>query len=219
MDYFSGTQLLPTTDNCQFADNSFDENWRADSVAPASDEYYYDNQGSASDESESQGPQRYDHDSGLSFTYPQGWDMQEYPEQSRVGVFAPDGKSLVFFLTAYSIPAKDAIPAVDQGNKKAKAAFAAAAAALAKLLKDEAGVSLSLKADGEPYTDNDLLSTDYKGVATKGDGEKAEARARFIVNEGKVEAMVGLAQDASSLEADGEIDGIIRSVEMTASGQ
>ena len=27
VDYFSGTQLLPTTDNCQFADNSFDEDW------------------------------------------------------------------------------------------------------------------------------------------------------------------------------------------------
>ncbi len=145
--------------------------------------------------------------------------MQEYPAQSRVGVFAPDGKSLVFFLTAYSIPAKDAVPASDPGNKKAKSAIAAASTALAKLLKDEAGINLSLKADGEPYDDNDLLSADYNGVATKGDGEKADASARFIVNEGKVEAMVGLAADASSLAPDGEIDGIFTSVEFTASGQ
>ena len=89
-------------------------------------------------------------------------------------------------------------------------------AALAKLLKDETGVLLTLKADGEPYTDNGLLSADYKGGATKGDGEKAEARARLVSTGGSVQAMVALAADVASLEADGDIDGIFASIELKA---
>jgi hypothetical protein len=208
VEYFAGTQITPNTDGCTFSGNSFDENWEVDSVAPASDETYY-----GSSAAEETGPLQYDHSSGLSFSYPREWDMQEYAAQSRVGVFSPDGKSLVFFLTAYQVPAK-----VDPA-KQSKKVFADAYAALAKLLKSEASVTLTLKADGEPYTDNDLLSADYTGLATKGDGEKAQARARFIVTEGAVEAMVGLAADASSLEADSEIDGIFASVQTTAGGE
>jgi len=210
VDYFTLSTILPVTESCQFADNSFDENWESDSVAPASDDSYYDSGSAGTDDSDVQGPQRYDHPSGLSFTYPQRWEMQEFSAQSRVGLFAPDGKSLVFFLTAYPLPAK-----VDPA-KQAKKVFADAYAALAKRLKDETSVALSLKADGEPYTDKGLLSADYKGIATKGDGEKAEARARFIVSGGGVQAMVGLAADASSLEADSDIDGIFASVETAA---
>lgn len=209
VEYFSGTSILPVTEACSFADNSFDENWESDSVAPASDEKYYYG---GDEEVEATGPQWYDHPSGLSFSYPQGWEMQEYAEQSRAGFFAPDGKSLVFFMTAYPVPAK-----VDPA-KQSKKVFADAYAAMAKLLKDDTGVSLSLKADGEPYTDNGLLSADFKGIATKGDGEKAEGRARLIVYGGSVHAMVGLAADASSLEVDGEIDGIFSSVEETGDG-
>jgi hypothetical protein len=208
MEYFAGSSQLPTTEDCQFDDNSFDENWEADSVAPASDAYYGEYDGS-----EDSGPQWYDHASGLSFSYPQGWEMEEFADQARVGVFAPDGRSLVFFVTAYQLPPK-ADPA-----KQAKKIFADAYAALGKLLKAETGVSLSLKADGEPYTDNDLLSADFSGLATKGDGEKAQARARFIIYDGGVHAMVGLAADASSLEAGGEVDGIFASVEEYAGGE
>jgi hypothetical protein len=212
VDYFAGTRLLPATDACRFAENSFDEGWETDSVAPASDDSNNYGRNSGSDKGDSQTNPRYDHPSGLSFAYPQGWEMKEYAARSRVGVFAPDGRSLVFFLDAYAIPGKDAIPQSDPEDKVAGKVFAEAGAALAKLLKDDAGVALSLKADGEPYADGDLLSADYKGIATKGDGERAAARARFILNKGKVEAMVGLAADASSLEADGEIDGIFSSL-------
>jgi hypothetical protein len=218
VDYFAGTRLLPSTDDCRFAENSFDENWKSDSVAPASDESADSGAKAGSGEAESQANPSYDHPSGLSFSYPQGWELEEYAAQARVGVFAPDGKSLVFFLDAYSIPAEDAATELDPADQRAEKVFADAEAALAGLLKGETGVALSLEADGDPYADGDLLSADYRGVATKGDGEKAEARARFIVNKGKVEAMVGLAADASSLESEGEIDGIFSSIAPTDNG-
>jgi Right handed beta helix region len=206
VEYFAGTSMLPTTEDCLFADNSFDENWESNSVAPATDDSKYSG---GSEESAAQ-PSWYDHSSGLSFSYPQGWEMQEFAAQSRVGVFAPDGKSLVFFLTAYSVPAR-----IDQA-KQAKKIFADAYSALGKRLKDETGVGLSLEAVGEPYTREGLLSENYKGIATKGDGERAEARARLIIFEGGVHAMIGLAAKASSLEADGDVDGIFGSLEATA---
>jgi hypothetical protein len=213
VDYFAGSQILPATESCQFADNSFGENWETASVAPASDESYYSDEESTADEtSAEEGPLWYEHSSGLSFSYPAAWDMKEYKAESRVGVFAPDGKSLAFFLTAYKIPAT-----VDPA-KQAKKLFADSAAALAKLLKGETGIVLALKADGESYTDNGLLSMDFKGQATKGDGEKAEVRARFVVSGESVDAMVALAADSSSLEADSEIDGIFASLEATDKG-
>jgi hypothetical protein len=211
VDYFAGSQILPVTESCQFTGNSFGEDWEVASVAPPSDESYYSDEESSADSAANE-PQWYEHSSGLSFSYPSGWEMTEYKAESRVGVFAPDGKSLAFFLTAYAIPAK-----VDPAAQ-AKKLFADSAVALAKLLKDETGIVLVIKADGEPYTDNDLLSADYKGTATKGDGEKAEARVRFVVSGKGVDAMVGLAADASSLEADGEIDGIFASIEATQDG-
>ena len=217
VDYFSGSPILPVTESCTFAGNSFGEDWETASVAPASDESYYSDESTASDESSSDsGPSWFDHPSGLSFSYPNYWDKEEFKAQSRVGVFAPDGKSLAFFLTAYKIPAKDSSSAGDPA--KAKKIFADSAAALAKLLKEQAGIALAIKADGEPYTGKDLVSADYKGAATKGDGEKASARVRFVISEDGVDAMVGLAADPSALEADGEIDGIFASIEATQSG-
>ena len=128
--------------------------------------------------------------------------MQEYPGQSRVGVFAPDGKSLAFFLTAYQIPAKEAIPAVDQGNKKTKALFADSATRLWPSSSRTRPASPSpSRPTASPIPTTTAVGR-LQGPGTKGDGEKAEARARFIVNEGKVDAMVGFAADASSLEAD-----------------
>jgi hypothetical protein len=224
VDYFSGSQLLPATDACRFDGNSFGEDWATASVAPASDEKYYSDEeadGAQADDSSADetpadetpaGPIWYEHASGLSFSYPSEWEMNEYKAETRVGVFAPDGKSLAFFLTAYKVPAN-----VDPA-KQGKKVFADSAAALVKLLKDKAGISLVLQADGESYTDNDLLSADYKGTATKGDGEKAVARVRFVVTQKSVDAMVGLAADSSSLDPDGEMDGIFASIEITAGG-
>ena len=218
-DYFSLASILPIAVSCRFDGNSFNEDWETASVAPASDEEYSsddeadagDAQADDSSADAQSAPQWYAHASGLSFSYPDGWEMNEYKSESRVGVFAPDGKSLAFFLTAYQIPAK-ADPA-----KQAKKVFDDSAAALAKILKDKAGLSLNIKADGESYTDNGLLSADYQGSATKGDGEKAEARVRFVVSGKGVDAMVGLAADASALEADGAIDGIFASIKTTES--
>jgi hypothetical protein len=217
VDYFSGTSMLPFTDSCRYDGNSFGEDWEAASVAPASDDEYYSDEESYADEGYTdEGPRWYDHASGLSFSYPNYWEIQEFKAQGRVGVFAPDSKSLAFFLTAYKIPAKDAASGADPA--KAKKLFADSAAALVKLLKDEAGILLAIKAEGEPYTDNDLVSADFRGKATKGDGEKAEARVRFVVSGAGVDAMVGLASDASSFEAESEIDGIFTSIEATQSG-
>jgi len=42
--------------------------------------------------------QRYDHPSGLSFTYPQRWEMQEFSAQSRVGLFAPTARARLLSL-------------------------------------------------------------------------------------------------------------------------
>jgi hypothetical protein len=220
VDFFALSPIVPATEACRFADNSFGEDWETRSVAPASDEKGGSDEEAATDDQSTDeapaGPQWYLHPSGLSFSYPQGWAMQEYKAQSRVGVFAPDGRSLAIFLTAYRIPAAGVGAQADPA-KQGKRLFADSAAALAKLLKEGAGISLSLKADGEPRVDDGLLSANFKGVATKGDGEKAEARVRLVVSGDAVDAMVGLAAEASSLGPDGEIDGIFSSIEATQS--
>jgi len=187
---------LPSTEGCRFEDSSFGEDWRIASVAPASEGGPY----------AEEGPTLYEHSSGLSFQYAPAWRREEYLAKERVGVFAPDGKSLVFMLTAYAVPAK-----VDT-TKRASQVFADAGAALVKALKDELDIKLFVKADGEPYADNGLLSADYSGRAAKGEGEIAQARVRLVCYGGSVQAMVGLAADASALDAGGEIDGIFDSI-------
>jgi len=204
VDYFSGSEILPATESCSFVGNSFAADWATESVAPASAKEY-----SAAEEE----PRWYEHSSGLSFSYPAEWKIVEYDRESRAGVFAPDGESLALFLAAYRIPAN-----VDLATA-AKAAvaklFADSAVALAKRLKEGTGIALAIEADGEPYTDNELFSADYKGRATKGQGERAAVRVRFVASEGLVCAMVGIAADSSSLETESEIDGIFASIVRT----
>jgi hypothetical protein len=204
VEYFAGSSILPVTEGCRFEGNSFGEDWETASVAPASDMDY--NEGDYEDDYEEEGPQWYDHPSGLSFSYPSYWEMREYEGKKRVGFFSPDDKSLVIFLPAYKISAN-----IDPA-KEAKKLFADAYASFAKLLKSESGVVLDLKAEGESYTDNGLLSADYSGSATKDEGEKAQARARLIVSKGEVFVMIGLAEEAWAFESGGEIDAILASV-------
>jgi hypothetical protein len=210
--YFCGTPLIPVAEGCRFEGNSFGEDWAVASVASAVEE---PGEGEEEDSGEywgdeGEGPQVYEHPAGLSLTYPGYWELQEYEGKERVGFFSPDGKSLVIFLLASELGA-NADPA-----KQAKKVFADAYAAFAKLLKAESGVSLDLKAEGEPYTDNGLLSADYRGLATKGEGEKAQARARFVVSNLSIYVMVGLAEDSSAFEPEGDIDGIFASIVATA---
>lgn len=209
VEYFAGSGPLPSAEGCRFDGNSFGEDWAVASVAPASeDEEYEEDSGDYEDYEDyaSEGPQVYEHPAGLSLTYPGYWEMQEYEGQARVGFFSPDSKSLVIFLPASELGAN-----VDPA-KQAKKVFADAYAAFAKLLKAESEVALDLKAEGEPYTDNGLLSADYRGLATKGEGEKAQARARFVVMDRAVYVIVGLAEDSAAFESEGDIDGIFASL-------
>jgi hypothetical protein len=199
LDYFSGPEHLPVTDSCRFGEgNSFGEDWKTDAVAPQND----DEETPSSEEA----PRQYVHSSGLAFDYPAGWEIVEYGRESRVGVFAPDGGSLALFLVAGHVPA-NVLP-----SASAKRLFADSAVALAGRLKAAAGIALSIEADGEPYTDNGLLSADYKGRAAKGEGARASARARFVASGDLVCAMLGLAEDPSSLGTESEIDGIFASI-------
>jgi hypothetical protein len=137
----------------------------------------------------------------------------KYDREARVGVFAPDGGSLVLFLAAYRIPA-NVDPSTASGASLGRL-FADSSVALAKRLKEGMGLVIAIEPDGKPYTDNDLLSADYKGAATKGEGGRAALRARFIASEGSVYAMLALAGDPSSLGTESEIDGIFASIVRT----
>jgi hypothetical protein len=205
VDYFAGSEVLPLTEDCSFSGNSFGADWADRSVEPASDEEY------ASDGEE--GPRWYEHPSGLSFSYPQGWEVAEYERESRVGVFSPDGASFALFLVAARVPS-GLDPATAAKGAVARL-FASAATALAGSLKEKSGIVLSIAADGEPYTDNGLPSADYEGRATRGDGERAAVRARFVASGGLVCAMLGFAADRSSLESESDIDAIFSSIVRT----
>jgi hypothetical protein len=204
-EYFVGSSILPTTDACQFADNSFDEDWEVSSVAPESDEYYGEDWGDEDYEDYAV----YDHSSGLSFTYPSYWELQEYASKSRAGFFTPYESTFVLVLTPYQLPAK-----ADLAKQRPKI-FADALAALVKSLKDESSVALSVKADGESYEDGGMISQDYTGTATKGKDESAAARVRLIIYGQGVHAVVGMAKDASSLDVDTEADSVFSSIVTT----
>jgi|GEM_PF-1637408 len=209
--YFAGSGPLPVVAGCSFRDNSFDEDWEARSVDPDVSEGGPADSGLAYSEPSGDGLRRYVHSSGLSFSYPARWALVEYGREARVGVFAPDDKSLVLFLVASRASSQASSP-------PAPKLFADSAQALAEKLKSGSGIVLSLEADGEPYTDNGLLSADYAGRATMKSGGRAAVRARFMDSGGLVCAMLAFADDQSALESDGDIDGIFSSVERGATG-
>jgi hypothetical protein len=204
-DFFSGTQVLPYADEyCEYEGNSFDETWPETSVASSQDESYYGIE---------TGPAVYDHyGSGLSFAYPLDWEIQEYAEKDRVGLFSPDAASLVLFATAYRIP-----EGMDPG-KQGKKIFSDAAAALAKLLKADSGLSITIKAETEPYDADGIPAQDFRGGVVNDSGGKGFVRARLFINEGGVQAMVAIADDEAALEPDTEIDGIFSSVSLIEGG-
>jgi hypothetical protein len=211
VDYFCGTDILPATEGCSFEDNSFDENWAEDSVAYYGDESYYGDEADYDEESYDGGdmaPAFYAHDaSGLGFTYPDYWELRESEDGERVGLFAPDGDSLVLYVTAYRIPAQ-----VDP-ERQAKKVFADAAASLVALLKDEMEIDLAIGPDGDPEAETGILSADYTGAATREEGERAAVRIRFLVSGEAVRAFVALAKDDSSFESGADIDLILDSAE------
>jgi hypothetical protein len=207
-DYFAGSSILPTTDSCEYTDNSFGEDWEISSVAPASDEEYYGEDYSDDDYAYDEFAY-YDHPSGLSFTYPSSWELQEYPSKSRAGFFAPYGSTFVLVLAPYQLPAK-----ADPVKQRPKI-FADALAALVKSLKDESSVALSVKADGESYESDGMISQDYLGTAAKAKDERAAARVRLVIFGQGVLAVVGMAKDASSLEIDTEADSVFSSITVT----
>ncbi len=196
-EYFSGSDVLPVTEDCAFEGSSFDENWAEGSVASSYEDYY----------GEDEGPAFYTHyDAGFAFSYPWEWELQE-GGQGRLALYSPDGEVLVFFSTAMPLPAK--FDAAKQGKK----AFADASLAFVKLLKDEVGLTLSVKAEGEPYEAGGFLNADFVGQALRGEGEKAAARVRFFVSKGQVQAMAAFALDEAALEPDSTADFIVGSIE------
>jgi len=208
-EYFSGTDNLPSTDKCEFATNSFGEDWAENSVAPASDDEYYDEYAGDEDYEDYEEPATFEHSSGLTFTYPSYWELQEFATKSRAGFFAPFGSTFVLVLTPYQLPAK-ADPA-----KQRQKLFDDALAALVKSLKDESSVALSVKADGESFDADGVVSQEYTGTATKGKGERAAARVKLMIYGGGVHALVGMAKDTSSLEVDTDADSVFSSITIT----
>jgi len=203
VDYFCGTDILPTTEGCSFENNSFDEEWPENSVAYYGDEEYYYGEG------EGAGEAFYAHEaSGLGFSYPEYWELEESEDGERVGLFAPEGDALILYVTAYTLPA-DANP-----ERQAKKVFADAAAALVALAKDEMGLELAIGPDGEPEAETGILAAEYRGEATKGEGERAEARVRFLVSGEAVRAFIALAKDRSAFESGAAIDLILDSAEL-----
>ncbi|HTX74496.1 MAG TPA: hypothetical protein VMC79_16820, partial [Rectinemataceae bacterium] len=193
------------TNDCSFTDNSFGEDWADSSVASSSDESYSD---------EDSGPAHYDHyGSGLSFDYPKDWELQENDASARVGVFSPDGTTIVLFATAYTLPAR-ADP-----ESQGPALFASAAGALKKLLKDEVGVDASLTASQGPFDADGITAQDLSGTATKAQGGKAYLRVRLFISKGAVHAMIGMAKDSSSLDEGSDADSIFSSVQTISDTQ
>lgn len=207
VEYFAGTDILPLTQECSFEGNSFDEDWPANSVAVNSgNDYDY-----WADQAE---PAYYAHyASGLGFSYPEFWELEESDDQERVGLFAPSGDELVLFVTAYRIPGQIDPSSLAPSTSQAKKVFADSAAALIALVKDEMGVDLSIDPAGDPDAETGLLAAEYAGKATRGEGERAEARVRFVVSGGAVHAFIALAAKSSAFEAGSDIDQILDSAE------
>ncbi len=206
VEYFAGTAILPQTTDCSFEGNSFGEDWAENSVASSQDQSYY---------GEDSGPAYYEHSlSGLAFYYPRAWELQESgDDKGRVGLFSPDGDSLVIFTTVSKLPAK-ADP-----SKQAAKLMTDAAASLAVLLKDEVGLKLSMKSTGAAEDDKGFMAQDFSGEATKAEGEHAFLRVRLFINEGAVHAMVALAKDESAFASDSETQSILDSVELASGGE
>ena len=203
-DYFSGTLLLPSTEGCAFADNSFDENWAEDSVAYyGEDEYYYGDEGA---EGEAESAYYAHYDSGLGFFYPTAWELQEAEDSGQVGIVDPSGEAIVLYMTAYKVPAQ-----VDAKRQAAKV-FADAATALSSYLGEELGIELSIGPSGEPSDESGLLAAEYAGEA-RSEEERADVRVRFILSRGSVRALVGMAKQASLLEPGGDVDFMLMSAE------
>lgn len=204
VDYFSGTELLPSTTSCTYVDSNFDEDWAKSSVAAASDEDYSDSDTETA---------TYDHlASGLSFEYPQDWELQENKDSGRVGLFSPDGETVLLFATACPLPA-----GVDQGAADPKV-FAGGEAALATLLKDSVGVESKLSPTAQPFDAGGFEAQDFGGSATTADGGSAVLRVRLCLAKGAVRAMIAMAKDGASLGEGSEADAIIASLQLASDG-
>lgn len=191
-EWFSGTQVLPTTSGCAFVGSSFDEDWPELSVAP--EEAYYD-----------EGPAYFYHfDSGLGFYYPEYWQLEEGEDGGRALISSADEDVLVLFDKVYDIPAK-----VDPA-RQSKRVFLEAQNALVRYLSDELGLALELSATGEAYTNDwGLLVADYEGEA---DGYLI--RVRFVAEGGAVYALFVAAGSADYFEDGGDGLFILDSLEI-----
>lgn len=199
-EYFLGTEIFPFTDGCTFEGNSFGEDWAENSVgAYAGDEGY----------GEDEGPAYYVHyEGGFAFSYPWEWELESEGEGSdRLALYASDEDALALYASVMPVPAK-----VDPA-KQGKKLFADAFAAYVKLLKDEAGLAVAAKAEGEPYEAGGFWNADYRGTATRAEGQKAALRVRFFVSKGSVHAFAVMALDESSLDPDTTADFILGSIE------
>ncbi|HET7839342.1 MAG TPA: hypothetical protein VFL04_06250, partial [Rectinemataceae bacterium] len=94
--------------------------------------------------------------------------------------------------------------------------LADASAILGGMLKDEAGLAVTMKSTGAPSADKGFTVQDFSGEATRGEGEHAFLRARLFISAGSVHAMVALVKDQADLGADSEAASILDSVELSS---
>ncbi len=206
-EFFLGSSDFPETVSCTFEGNSFGEDWAESSVA-MNDEDYYGGDDYYDDEYEEDYPEyaSFEHSSGLAFLYPSYWELRDDSYKARAGVFSPYGSTFVLILTPYQLPAK--IDVVAQRQK----IFADALAALAKSLKDESALVLSVKAEGAIGDEAGLVFQEYRGTATIGKDGYAAARVKLVIYNGRVHALVGMAKNASSLGFDTDADYVFSSL-------
>ncbi len=206
-EFFLGSPDFPETLSCTFEGNSFGEDWAESSVALSDEDYYGGDEYYDGEYDEEYSEYAYfEHSSGLAFEYPSYWELRDDSYKSRAGVFSPYGSTFVLILTPYQLPAK--IDVVAQRQK----IFADALAALAKSLKDESALVLSVKAEGQIGDEAGLVFQEYRGSATMGKDGYVVARVKLIIYGGKVHALVGMAKDESSLDVDTDADYVFSSI-------
>jgi hypothetical protein len=181
---FARASMAPATQDCRFVANGFEEG----------------RPGTGSE---------LDPLTGLSFTCPAAWKREAGEPQPRLCLRAPDGRRLVLYSNLTLV--RPRLPAAEAAATTGKV-FDEAYAALARLLREEGGQSLFLKAEGGPRLEKGYLHSDYRGLAAGERGEGGQVRARFILFGGRIHALLLFAPDLALLDTGGEADSIFASL-------
>jgi hypothetical protein len=211
-EYFSGTSMLPLTENCSYeGDNSFDEYWPDYSVAYVADESYYGNYGYGYGAAEGIPAYYADWSSGLAFSYPGDWQLEDFEEPRRIGLISPDGSCVALF-----VPVSENVDA----DLEPEELFALAAEDFVSYMADNANSGVSMEIVGEISDETGILSAEYRGEITfLGDGGTASIRVRLFATDGAVHAFAAVANDEYDLEPGLDLDLILGSVDYAPRGE